>query len=53
MARYTQLFPANCLANFKVGVYQHSAVGREVLIELLTRLGAEVIPLGFRRRLYR
>ena len=47
MARYTQLFPADCLANFKVGVYQHSAVGREVLIELLTRLGAEVIPLGF------
>ena len=36
MTRYTQLLPADCLANFKVGVYQHSAVGREVLIELLT-----------------
>ena len=47
MNRYTQLLPADCLANFKVGVYQHSAVGREVLMELLTRLGADVIPLGF------
>ena len=45
--RYTNLFPSNCLVNLKVGVYQHSAVGREVLIDLFTSLGAEVIPLGF------
>lgn len=47
LERYTKVFPANCLANLRVGVYQHSAVGREVLIELFSRLGAEVIPLGF------
>jgi len=30
----------------RVGVYQHSAVGRDVLVKILSHLGAEVIPLG-------
>jgi phosphomannomutase len=47
LERYTKVFPADCLANVRVGVYQHSAVGREVLVELFSRLGADVIPLGF------
>ena len=46
-ARYLSLFPADCLSGLKIGFYQHSAVGREVLAELLSKLGAEVVPLGF------
>ena len=46
-ARYLSLFPADCLSGLKIGFYQHSAVGREVLAELLVKLGAEVVPLGF------
>lgn len=45
--RYTACFPADCLAGKKIGIYQHSAVGREVLVDLYEDLGAEVVPLGF------
>lgn len=45
--RYTKTFPADCLTGKKVGVYQHSAVGRDVLIEIFSALGADVTPLGF------
>ena len=30
----------------RVGVYQHSAVGRDMLVKILSGLGAEVTPLG-------
>ena len=43
--RAISLFPADCLSGLKIGFYQHSAVGREVLAELLVKLGAEVVPL--------
>ncbi len=46
VARYLEFFPANCLSGLRLGVYQHSAVGRDVLVEILSGLGAEVIPLG-------
>ncbi len=45
--RYLRAFPNDCLKGKKVGVYQHSAVGRDVLIEIFSRLGADVTPLGF------
>lgn len=44
--RYTQLLPPQTLKNLRVGVYQHSAVGRDVLTQLLGQLGAAVVPLG-------
>jgi len=44
--RYTRFFPARCLAGMKLGFYQHSSVARDLLVELLQDLGAEVIPLG-------
>lgn len=47
VARYTALFPADCLAGLRVGVYQHSAVIRDLLVDLLSALGAAVVPLGF------
>ncbi|OQX70035.1 MAG: hypothetical protein B6A08_02400 [Sorangiineae bacterium NIC37A_2] len=40
--RYLEAFPKNCLAGIKLGVYGHSAAGREVLHEIYAGLGAEV-----------
>lgn len=45
--RYTKTFPDDCLNGKKIGIYQHSAVGRDVLIEIFSGLGADVTPLGF------
>jgi phosphomannomutase len=45
--RYLRAFPSDCLAGRKIGIYQHSAVGRDVLIEIFSGLGADVTPLGF------
>ncbi len=45
--RFIDLFPAAAFAGKKVGVYQHSGVARDMIPEILTSLGAEVIKLGF------
>ncbi len=45
--RYLCTFPEDCLQGKKIGIYQHSAVGRDVLIEIFSGLGADVTPLGF------
>jgi phosphomannomutase len=45
-ARYTNLMPAQALQGLRIGVYQHSAVGRDMLAQLLSQLGAHVINLG-------
>ncbi len=47
VTRFTKAFPADCLAGKKIGIYQHSAVGRDMLIEIFSGLGADVTPLGF------
>lgn len=44
--RYLEFFPANALAGLRVIAYQHSAVGRDLLVEILRGLGAEVFPAG-------
>lgn len=44
--RYQQLLPATALQGMRVGVYQHSAVGRDFLARLLQMLGATVVALG-------
>ena len=44
--RYLQFFPAKHLAGMRLGFYEHSCVGRDLLRELLEGLGAEVISLG-------
>ncbi len=46
LQRYTRVFSPDALRGLRVGVYQHSAVGRDVLAELLRRLGADVTKLG-------
>jgi phosphomannomutase len=46
-ARYLGFFPiAEALRGLRVGLWQHSAVGRDLLARLLAELGAEVLPLG-------
>lgn len=44
--RYTNFFAGSTLAGKRVLVYQHSAVGRDLLVELLELLGAEVAACG-------
>jgi phosphomannomutase len=44
--RYLNFFAHDALKNVRVAVYQHSAVGRDVLVKILSHLGAEVTPLG-------
>jgi phosphomannomutase len=44
--RYIDHFGAGALSGKRVGVYQHSAVGRDVLARILTELGAEIELLG-------
>jgi phosphomannomutase len=44
--RYAEAFGPKALSGRRVGVYAHSAVGRDTLREILHALGAEVIPLG-------
>ncbi len=44
--RYLNFFPSGCLNGLKVGIYQHSAVGRDLLVEIVSNLGAETITLN-------
>jgi len=44
--RYISLLPKDALRGLKVGVYQHSAVGRDLLATLFERLSATVLTLG-------
>jgi len=46
VARYVAAFGAQALAGRKIGVYQHSAVGRDVLLSIVEALGAEGIAIG-------
>jgi phosphomannomutase len=44
--RYTDFFDGQTLRGMRLLVYQHSAVGRDLLVDVLRRFGAEVIPAG-------
>lgn len=44
--RYVDFFEPGGLRGFKIVLYQHSAVGRDILAEILTRLGASVYAAG-------
>lgn len=44
LRRYLDFFPASGLRGKRVIVFEHSAVGRSLLVEILTRLGALVVP---------
>lgn len=44
--RYAGFFGSGALAGLRLGVYEHSSVGRDVLAHILEALGAEVVRLG-------
>ncbi|KAJ5224997.1 hypothetical protein N7468_006222 [Penicillium chermesinum] len=44
--RYIDFFKGETLQGFKLLVYQHSAVGRDFIVELFKALGADVLPIG-------
>ncbi len=44
--RYLQAFSKDSLKGNKIVFYQHSAVGRDIAVEILEGLGAQVIPVG-------
>jgi len=46
LRRYADFFAGQTLRGKRILVYQHSAVGRDFLVELLRHFGAEAIPAG-------
>jgi len=46
LQRYSDFFAADLCSGLKVAIYQHSSVARDLLCELFTGLGAQVVPLG-------
>jgi len=46
IARYVDAFGAQALAGLTLGVYEHSAVGRDILVALVEALGGKAVPLG-------
>lgn len=47
LKRLRDAFAPAALAGLRLGVYGHSAVGRDLLVELYGSLGAEVVKLGY------
>ncbi|QCB36909.1 phosphomannomutase [Sphingobium sp. PAMC28499] len=46
IARYVDVFEAQALVGLKLGVYEHSAVGRDILVALVEALGGTAVSLG-------
>ncbi|GCE88684.1 phosphoglucosamine mutase [Komagataeibacter diospyri] len=46
VARYQDFFGPDALSGLKLGIYQHSAVGRDVMVEIVEALGGTAVPLG-------
>lgn len=47
MARCLELLKPQALSGKRIGVYQHSSVARDLMVTLLTRLGVDVVLLGW------
>lgn len=45
-ARYTNFFEGRSLSGKRIVVYQHSAVARDLLVEMLKAFDADVVPAG-------
>lgn len=46
ISRYVDFFGPTALSGKTLGVYQHSAVGRDVLVSVIEALGGKAVPLG-------
>jgi len=44
--RFLDFFPSNILAGQRIGIYEHSSVARDCMLEVVQKLGAEAISLG-------
>lgn len=44
--RYLHMLPHHALAGWRIGVWQHSSVARDLLADVLETIGAEVVALG-------
>lgn len=44
--RYCNFFGAHALSGLTLGVYQHSAVGRDVMVTIIEALGGKAVPLA-------
>ncbi len=44
--RYRHLLGTEALRDWRIGVFEHSSVARDLLVSFLTRAGAEVVRLG-------
>ncbi|MGO6686100.1 phosphomannomutase [Rhizobium leguminosarum] len=44
--RNAALLPQGALSDMKIGVYQHSSVARDLLVDVLAHYGAEITALG-------
>jgi phosphomannomutase len=45
-SRFVSFFGAKCLSGLRIGVYEHSSAAREVLADVLSAIGAEIVSLG-------
>jgi phosphomannomutase len=45
-ARYLNFFEAGALSDLTIGVYQHSSVARDLIVQVLEALGARAVSLG-------
>ena len=46
VTRYTQAFGADALSGLRIGVYEHSAVARDVMGDIMRGLGAQTVALA-------
>ncbi|SMX32812.1 phosphomannomutase [Maliponia aquimaris] len=46
VARYTDAFGPQALGGLRVGVYQHSSVARDIMVEVVEALGATALPIA-------
>jgi phosphomannomutase len=46
IARYVDFFGSEALSGLKLGIYEHSAVGRDILVALVEALGGTAVSLG-------
>ncbi len=46
LGRYAKLLPDGALAGMRIGVWQHSSVARDLLVDVLAMFGGEIVPLG-------
>lgn len=44
--RYRHVLPPDALGGWRIGVFEHSTVARDLLVSLLTRAGADAVRLG-------